>query len=80
MDSVIEQSYDLLDIILVDDGATDNSWNICDYYANNDERITVIHKMNGGLSDARNCGIKKAKGKYITFVESDDIIANDNIE
>lgn len=80
MKSVIEQSYDVLDIILVDDGSTDNSGDICDYYEKKDERITVIHKMNGGLSDARNCGIKKAQGKYITFVDSDDIIAHDYIE
>lgn len=72
--SVINQTYSNLQIILVDDGSTDNSGSICDEYAKKDRRITVIHKKNGGLSDARNVGIKYSIGKYIGFVDSDDYI------
>lgn len=74
IDSIVYQTYKKLEIILVDDGSTDDSGNICDFYSKQDKRIKVIHKKNGGLSDARNTGIKKAKGKYITFIDSDDFI------
>lgn len=70
--SIINQSYQNLEIILIDDGSTDNSGTICDAWAEKDERIMVIHKKNGGLSDARNVGLKVASGAYITFVDSDD--------
>ena len=80
IDSIIGQSYRKLQIILVDDGSTDNCGNICNEYASRDGRIEVIHKQNGGLSDARNVGIERAKGKYITFVDSDDVIELDMIE
>lgn len=80
LDSIVYQTYNNLEIILVDDGSTDNSGEICDSYGIRDKRIKVIHKQNGGLSDARNVGIKIAKGKYITFVDSDDEIAKDMIE
>ena len=79
LDSVINQTYTNLEIILVDDGSPDNCGNICDKYAKKDERIKVIHKENGGLSDARNVGIKNANGKYITFVDSDDYITKDYV-
>lgn len=72
--SIINQTYNNLQIILVDDGSPDNCGKICDEYAQKDSRIEVIHKTNGGLSDARNVGISKAKGKYIGFVDSDDYI------
>lgn len=75
IDSIINQTYRFLDIILVDDGSTDNSGKICDEYAIRDKRIRVIHKQNGGLSDARNVGIEAAKGKYIGFVDADDYIS-----
>lgn len=74
IESIINQSYKNLDIILIDDGSPDNSGLICDSYHKVDSRITVIHKDNGGLSDARNRGLDIAKGKYITFVDSDDFI------
>ncbi len=74
IESVINQSYQNLQIILVDDGSPDNCGNICDEYCAKDSRIEVIHKSNGGLSDARNVGISKAKGEYIGFVDSDDYI------
>ncbi len=72
--SVINQKYTNLEIILVDDGSPDASPALCDEYAQQDNRIRVIHRENGGLSAARNSGIKAANGKYITFVDSDDII------
>lgn len=74
IDSIINQSYKNLEIILVDDGATDNSPQICDSYATRDERIKVIHKKNEGVSVARNTGIKMATGDYLAFVDSDDML------
>ena len=79
IESVIKQTYKNLEIILVDDGSTDTSGYICDEYAKQDERIKVIHKKNGGLSDARNVAIDIAKGKYITFIDSDDYVEVDYI-
>lgn len=72
--SIKNQSYDNIEIIIVDDGSTDGSSRLCDTLALTDDRSKVIHKKNGGLSDARNAGIKSAKGKYITFIDSDDAI------
>lgn len=72
IDSVINQEYKNIEIILVDDGSPDNCPKICDKYAEKDSRIKVIHKENGGLSDARNYGIKAAKGEYLLFLDSDD--------
>ena len=78
--SVIKQTYENLQIILVDDGSPDNCGKICDEYAKKDHRIEVIHKSNGGLSDARNKGLEIAKGEYIGFVDSDDYIESDMYE
>ncbi len=80
LDSVINQTYKNLEIILVDDGSTDNSGKICDEYALKDARIKVIHKENGGVSSARNAGLDIAKGDYIGFVDSDDYIEKDMYE
>lgn len=80
IESVLKQTYTNLQIILVDDGSPDNCGKICDEYAKKDSRIEVIHKSNGGLSDARNVGISKAKGRYIGFVDSDDYIKEDMYE
>lgn len=80
IESIIKQTYTNLQIILVDDGSPDNCGKICDEYAKKDLRIEVIHKANGGLSDARNVGISKAKGRYIGFVDSDDYIKEDMYE
>ncbi len=80
IDSIVNQTYKNLEIILVDDGSPDNCGAICDEYAKKDERIKVIHKENGGLSDARNAGIDAATGKYIGFIDSDDYIAPDMYE
>ena len=75
VESIINQTYDNLEIILVDDGSPDNCPIICDEYAKKDSRIRVIHKKNGGLSDARNAGLDIATGEYIGFVDSDDYIS-----
>lgn len=73
VDSLIAQTLSDIEIILVDDGSTDDSPRICDDYARSDARIKVIHKANGGASSARNCGMRIAKGKYLAFVDSDDV-------
>lgn len=80
IDSILNQTYRNLEIILVDDGGRDNCGLICDEYKEKDTRVKVIHKQNGGLSDARNKGIDLATGKYIAFVDSDDFIAPNFIE
>lgn len=80
INSLIKQSYKNLEIVLVDDGSTDSSGNICDEYKKIDSRIKVIHKKNGGLSDARNFGIDGCTGEYICFVDSDDWIEKEMIE
>lgn len=72
--SIINQTYKNLEIILIDDGSTDKSGAICDKYSKIDNRIKVIHKINGGLSEARNVGLDIARGDYIGFVDSDDYI------
>lgn len=77
VDSILHQTYSNFELILVDDGSPDKCGEICDNYARIDKRVIVIHKANGGLSDARNAGINIAKGKYITFVDSDDYISNE---
>ena len=74
MNSIWQQTYTNLEIILVDDGSTDRSPQMCDEYAAKDQRIKVIHKQNGGLSDARNAGLAIAGGAYIGYVDSDDWI------
>lgn len=74
IESVIRQTYTNLEIILVDDGSNDKSLSICEEYAEKDSRIKVIHKSNGGVSSARNCGIKACTGDYIGFIDSDDYI------
>lgn len=74
IDSILNQTYHDFELILVDDGSTDDSGNICDAYAQQDKRIRVFHKPNGGVSSARNKGIKEALGEYIIFVDSDDYI------
>jgi glycosyltransferase involved in cell wall biosynthesis len=80
VNSIISQSYQNIEIILVDDGSRDNCPAMCDKWATKDARIKVIHKQNGGLSDARNCGTKEATGAYITYVDSDDMIHKDYVE
>lgn len=78
--SILNQTHKNIEVILVNDGSPDNCGKICDEYAKKDCRIKVIHKANGGLSDARNSGLDIATGKYIGFVDSDDYIASDMYE
>ena len=76
----MEQTLKEIEIILVDDGSKDSSGRICDEYATKDERIVVVHKTNGGLSDARNAGMKVATGKYMMFLDADDLFEKDACE
>lgn len=75
VESVVAQTYENLEIILVDDGATDGSGSLCDELAATDGRISVIHKRNGGLSDARNAGLRKSTSGLISFIDSDDFVS-----
>ena len=78
--SLINQTYNNLEIILIDDGSLDKSWNICNNFAKKDTRIKVYHKENGGVSSARNWGLSNSSGKYILFVDSDDWLEDNMIE
>ena len=80
IESLVNQTYNNIEIILVNDGSTDNSGRICDEYANSDKRIRVIHKENGGLSSARRVGISSASGDYIMLVDGDDWIDQYTVE
>ena len=80
LDEVMSQTYRNIEIILIDDGSNDRSFNICKHYSGIDKRIQVIHTENHGVSHARNCGIHVAKGEYITFIDSDDEVERDYIE
>lgn len=80
IDSLVGQTYKDLDIILIDDGSTDKSPQICDRYALSDNRVRVLHQTNKGLSKARNVGLSMANGDYITFIDSDDYIELDTME
>lgn len=80
IDSVLAQTYTDFELIIVDDGSPDYSPQICDEYASKNNRIRVIHKLNGGLSSARNTGVDHANGKYILFIDSDDTIEPDLLE
>lgn len=78
--SILKQTLEDIEIILVDDGSTDNSGIICDRYANENEHVRVIHKINGGLGSARNVGLENATGKYVYFIDSDDSLKTDALE
>lgn len=80
MDSIAAQTYDNYEVILINDGSTDGSGRLCDSFAEKDERISVIHQENRGLASSRKRGVDAAKGKYITFVDSDDYIAPHMLE
>ena len=80
INSIINQTFSDLEILLIDDGSTDSSSDICDRYGSMDTRIKVLHKKNGGLSSARNAGIDLSKGDYLCFIDSDDYIDERYIE
>lgn len=80
LDSIVNQLKEGVELILVDDGSIDGSGNICDSYADNCEKIVVLHRSNGGVSNARNAGIDMAKGKYITFVDADDYVKDSFVD
>lgn len=80
VDSLLGQTYRNLEILLIDDGSDDESGAICDEFAQKDERVRVIHKENGGISDARNCGLDNFTGEYFVFVDSDDYVRADYVE
>lgn len=80
IDSILVQTYKNIEILLVDDGSPDRCGEICDEYAQKDKRIRVIHKPNGGLSDARNAALDLMQGEWVTCVDSDDFITPDYLE
>lgn len=80
IDSILAQTFTEFELLLVDDGSLDNSGNICDEYARKDTRIRVFHKLNGGVSSARNWGLDKALGEWVTFVDADDWISDSFME
>ena len=80
VNSLINQTYEDIEILLIDDGSRDGSGQICDEYVKKDSRIKAFHKENGGLSDARNYGMERATGEYIAFIDSDDYIEPDMME
>lgn len=77
IDSILTQTFTDFEVLLIDDGSKDSSGDICDEYAKKDSRVKVIHKVNGGVSSARNVGLNNAKGEWITFIDADDYIASD---
>jgi len=79
VESVLKQTYQNLEILLIDDGSTDGSGKLCDEYAKKDSRVKVIHKENGGVSSARNRGLDIAQGEYITFIDGDDFVAENYV-
>ena len=80
IDSVLAQTYQDFELLLIDDGSKDSSDTICDEYAAQDTRVKVFHKENGGVSSARNVGLDNARGEWITFVDSDDYIEENYLQ
>ncbi len=80
LDSLLSQSYENLEIILIDDGSSDKSGLICDAYAQKDSRIVVVHQKNGGVAEARNAGLRRARGEYLLYVDADDYLSEDAVK
>ena len=79
LNSILSQTFNDYEILLIDDGSNDNTGIICDKYAEENKKIKVFHKKNGGVSSARNLGLRCAKGKWIIFVDSDDVLAKESL-
>ena len=80
LSSILCQHYSDIEVLLIDDGSTDGSGQLCDNYSAEDKRIRAIHKKNGGVSSARNIGLEKATGEWVMFLDSDDLLTEDAIE
>ena len=80
VDSILSQTYKNIEILLIDDGSTDASGDICNEYCREDSRVSVVHQRNGGLASARNAGIDISTGEYLTFIDSDDYVSSYYIE
>lgn len=80
IDSILEQTYTNWELLLIDDGSTDTSGKLCDFYSSKDDRIKVFHQKNGGVSSARNVGVDNASGEWVTFIDSDDWIKPTHLE
>ena len=80
VDSILKQTFEDFEVILIDDGSTDSSGGICDEYAEEDVRIQVLHKENSGVADSRNKGLEMVKSEYITFIDADDYVDNYYLE
>ena len=79
VDSILRQNYTNFELLLIDDGSTDSTAFLCDTYAQRDSRVKCFHKTNGGLSDARNYGLERMTGKYVTFIDGDDYVSDSYI-
>lgn len=79
VDSILMQEYESMEVVLVDDGSTDDSAVLCDELASQEPRVRVIHKENGGVSSARNAGLEVAEGEYVMFLDADDVIRPDSL-
>lgn len=80
LDSILDQTYKNFEVLVINDGSTDDTYNICEFYKNKDKRILVFNKANGGLSDARNYGLKRTTGEYVIFIDGDDYIHPNSLE
>lgn len=80
IESALQQTYQNIELILVDDGSTDNSFGICEHYRQQDQRVRVLHKTNGGIGSSRNAGLAMAAGNYVTFIDDDDFLPKNSVE
>ncbi|MGM9891268.1 glycosyltransferase family 2 protein [Limosilactobacillus sp.] len=79
IESALQQTYQNIELILVDDGSTDNSFGICEHYRQQDQRVRLLHKTNGGIGSSRNAGLAMAAGDYVTFIDDDDLLPKNSV-